>query len=180
MKGLVFREFLGMVEKEYGYEIVDQIIENSNLPSRGIYTSVGTYDHAEIFALLTQLSQRTGISVDEHMFSFGKFVFSIFQKSYPLFFKNKKNSFELLNDVESVIHVEVLKLYPEAELPRFETKRNGSDQMEMIYRSDRKMSNFAEGLIVGCLDYFNEKASIEKQNLTENGSEVLFKITKVE
>ena len=38
MKGIVFTEFLDMVEKEFGYETVDHIIENSELSSNGIYT----------------------------------------------------------------------------------------------------------------------------------------------
>ena len=35
MKGIVFTEFLEMVEEKYGYEVVDQIIEESKLPSGG-------------------------------------------------------------------------------------------------------------------------------------------------
>ena len=43
MKGIVFTEFLEMVEEKYGLEMVDDIIENANLQSHGAYTSVGTY-----------------------------------------------------------------------------------------------------------------------------------------
>ena len=59
MKGIVFTEFLDMVEKEFGYEVVDHIIEQSDLESRGIYTAVGTYHHSEIVQLLTRLSMKT-------------------------------------------------------------------------------------------------------------------------
>ncbi len=43
MKGIVFTGFLELVEDKYGLEMVDEIITNSNLESKGIYTSVGTY-----------------------------------------------------------------------------------------------------------------------------------------
>ena len=48
MKGIVFTEFLEMVETKFGLETVDNIIENSDLKSEGIYTSVGTYDFNEM------------------------------------------------------------------------------------------------------------------------------------
>ena len=42
MKGIIFTEFLDLVEEKFGLEMVDKIIEQSNLDSGGIYTSVGT------------------------------------------------------------------------------------------------------------------------------------------
>ena len=63
MKGIIFREFLEMVEEQFGYKTVDTIIENSNLASKGIYTSVGTYPHQEMFSLVKELSALTNISV---------------------------------------------------------------------------------------------------------------------
>ncbi len=58
MKGIVFTEFLEMVEDKFGLETVDSIIENSNLPSEGIYTSVGTYDFNEMVSLITSLHKK--------------------------------------------------------------------------------------------------------------------------
>ncbi len=37
-----------MVEDRFSLEIAERLIEESNLDSRGIYTSVGTYDYQEI------------------------------------------------------------------------------------------------------------------------------------
>ena len=42
MKGIVFSEFLDLVEVKFGLEMVDKIIDQSNLESKGVYTSVGT------------------------------------------------------------------------------------------------------------------------------------------
>lgn len=47
MKGIIFTEFLEMVEDRFSPEIADRIIEASDLPSRGVYTAVGTYDHTD-------------------------------------------------------------------------------------------------------------------------------------
>lgn len=39
MKGIVFREFIDMVESTFGEDISDEIIEESDLPSGGSYTA---------------------------------------------------------------------------------------------------------------------------------------------
>lgn len=178
MKGLVFREFLEMVEKEFGYSVADTIIEKSAVSGKGAYTTVGTYPHHELVALVTELSIETRISKEDLLYQFGKYLFSLFQKRYPSFFEGKSNSFELLEDVEKTIHVEVLKLYPGAELPAFDCKVLNSSEMTMLYKSGRRLSDFAAGLIDACLTYFNEKASVEKKDISGDGSMVLFTITK--
>ena len=59
MKGMVFTEFLEMIEATFSAEVVDQIIEASALSSHGVYTAVGSYDHAELIQLVTHLSEIT-------------------------------------------------------------------------------------------------------------------------
>lgn len=178
MKGLVFCEFLGMVEREFGYEIVDQIIEDSKLESNGVYTSVGTYSHQEIFALVEQLSKKTGVSVSKLFYTYGIYVFDIFKKSYQGLIVGCSDSFQFLSSVDNVIHVEVLKLYPEAELPSISIQSNSLNKLELVYSSKRRMSDFAEGLIQGCLNHFNDKASISRKYLTKDQTLVLFTIQR--
>ncbi|MDE5419676.1 heme NO-binding domain-containing protein [Labilibaculum sp. DW002] len=178
MKGLIFCEFLEMVEEKFGYETVDEIIEKSNLPSKGIYTSVGTYSHEEMFSLVGQLSVNLKVPVSKLFYTYGVYVFGVFGKAYKDLIIEHSDAFQFLSRVEDTIHVQVLKLYPEAELPTIEIKSQGPHKLELIYTSQRKMADFAEGLIQGCLNYFNEDASINKVGLTEDQTQVLFTIQK--
>ena len=68
MKGIVFTEFLDLVEEKFGLEMVDRIISSSELESEGVYTSVGTYSFSEMLQLLQHLSENTGISIDNLLF----------------------------------------------------------------------------------------------------------------
>ena len=77
MKGIVFTEFLEMVESTFGLETVDYIIENSNLESEGIYTSVGTYDFIEMVNLITKLSEKVKIPVNTLVYEYGKYFFNV-------------------------------------------------------------------------------------------------------
>ena len=179
MKGIVFTEFLEMVDQAYGLEMSDTLIDECNLPSGGAYTAVGTYDHAEIVQLVRKLSEKTATTVPDLLKTFGKYLFGTFKKGYPAFLEAANNAFDFLESIEKYIHVEVRKLYPDAELPTFETHRPDGNTLEMKYKSERRMAPFAEGLIEESLNYFEEEATIKTENLNPDGSLVKFTITKI-
>ena len=85
MKGMVFTEFLGMVADRFSENMVDDIIEDSDLPSGGAYTSVGLYDHSEIVKLVESLSHRTGAPAPDLVKAFGHHLFGRLQTMHPEF-----------------------------------------------------------------------------------------------
>ena len=85
MKGIVFTEFLEMVESEFGLEIVDQVITQSNLPNDGVYTAVGTYDPNELVTMVVKLSEIKGAPVPELVKAFGG-TYTKFSKEFRGFF----------------------------------------------------------------------------------------------
>lgn len=176
MKGIVFTEFFEMVEQTFGYQMVDTIINKSELESDGVYTSIGTYPHSEIVQLLTQLSIETKIDPEALLKEFGKYIFSTFLNAYPQFFERSKNTFEFLTSIDNHIHVEVLKLYPDAHLPKFDSIINDKN-MIMIYKSDRMMSSFALGLIERTILHYKENLCVQMESLSKEGSEVKFTIS---
>ncbi|WP_019988236.1 heme NO-binding domain-containing protein [Rudanella lutea] len=178
MKGLVFTEFLEMVEERFGYDIVDQILTTSDLPSGGIYAAVGTYNHSEMITLVEQVSQRTNQSVPELLRSYGQYMFNIFTRSYRQLLDRSDSAFSLFHFIQEYHSVEVRKLYPDAELPHFSVEQPAPDHLTMHYTSERKLSDFAHGLIEGCLEHFGEQATVTKTDLTDDGSQVLFDIVK--
>ena len=82
-----------------------------------------------------------------------------------------------MDSINDYIHVEVRKLYPDAELPHFATLHRDEHEMILEYTSSRRMGDLAYGLIEGCLKQFGETANIEPEALREDGSKVLFTIT---
>lgn len=176
MKGIVFSEFLEMVESKFSADMVDDIIEDNDLPSGGAYTSVGTYDHQELMSLVQSLSQKTGANVPALLQTYGHHMFGRFVEGYPVFFDGVKNSFDFLISIEDYIHVEVRKLYPDAELPEFDSVRVAPDKMSMVYRSPRCMGDFAQGLMTGCFEYFEETIELQR-NDEHNGKVVRFDLT---
>ena len=176
MKGIVFTEFLEMVEEKFSLEVVDTIIENSNLTSEGIYTSVGTYEFNEMVSLITSLSKEVNIEAGELIQVFGHYLFSSLGKAHPEVIENFTNPIGLLYAIEDHIHVHVQKLYPEAELPTFKILEKTDTSISMIYASSRGLYRLAHGLIEKCFEHYNSSATVSYELLKENGTEVKFDI----
>ncbi|MBT8394546.1 MAG: heme NO-binding domain-containing protein [Bacteroidia bacterium] len=178
MKGIVFTEFLDLVEDKFGLETVDEIIEKSNLKTDGVYTSIGTYAFSDMLQLLQNLSTKTEITIDELLLIYGEHFFSVLESSYPDLLATYKDPIEMISSIENHIHVEVRKIYPDAELPTFEVIEKKKNSLIMIYRSSRAMHHFGLGLMNKTFEHFNSKASIELEKINENGTEVKFIINK--
>lgn len=181
MKGLVFTEFLEMVEHKFSPAMVDDIIDDADLPSGGAYTAVGTYPHSEMLALVRSLSKETRLPIPALVKIFGQHLFVRFVDLYPALFQNTHGAFDFLDSIENYVHTEVRKLYPDAELPTFDTTRSADDNtLVMVYRSNHPFASLAEGLIEGCLNHYNEKAQIEIVDCSQGrGTHVEFHITRM-
>ena len=178
MKGIVFTEFLEMVESKFGLETVDTIIEKSDLPSEGIYTSVGTYDFNEMVSLITGLSEAVKLPAGDLIYTFGLYLFTSLAKAHPEVIAAYNAPLGLIYSIEDHIHVHVKKLYPDAELPTFKILEKTDTSISMIYSSSRGLYRLAHGLIEKAFEHFNGKASISYQLLNEGGTEVKFDIVQ--
>ena len=176
MKGLVFTEFIDLVDERFSPETSERLIEMSDVPSGGAYTSVGTYDAKEMFTLVSNLSVMTGISVSDLLKEFGKHLLRRFVSSFPVFFEGMRSTMEFLPRVDDYVHLEVRKLYPDAELPSFSCATPAQGTLIMTYRSKNNLPDLAEGLILGCIDHFGDSLSVRRETGNENPPETIFTI----
>jgi len=180
MKGMIFTEFLEMVEERFGLATVEKILEQAAPENEGAYTSVGNYHHEEMVRLVVALSETIDIPTDDLLQVFGRWVFlRLFVEHYGDFFVEPGTVFEFLTGIESYIHVEVRKLYPDAELPTFETERVGDHGLNMVYRSTRPFAQFAHGLVLGCIEHYGENITVEVKDLSQGqGTSAQFVLSK--
>ena len=176
MKGIVFTEFLDLVEEKFGLEVADKIIEQSDLSTGGAYTAIGTYDHAELVQLVVRLSEETDIEVGALVKVFGEYLFGRLVASHPVFLEGITSAEEMLRKVHDVIHVEVKKLYPKAELPAFKCSDAPDGRLNMDYESPRGFGDLAEGLMTGCASHFGEEIDIERED-TSGGAGTSIRFT---
>ncbi|GAB6843268.1 hypothetical protein HNR00_002194 [Methylorubrum rhodinum] len=177
MKGVVFTEFLDFVSGSLGADMADDIIDDADVASGGAYTAVGTYPHTEMQALVVALAHRTGTPAPDLLRLFGSHLCRRFVAKYPEFFEAKTSLFDFLDSVDGHIHVEVHKLYPDAELPVFRLNRRGADTIDLDYESCRPLEALAEGMIRAAADHYRQPVAIDTSRVEEEaGSFVRFSI----
>ncbi|MBK6518995.1 MAG: heme NO-binding domain-containing protein [Polyangiaceae bacterium] len=179
MKGVVFTEFLEMVEDRFSLTMVDEVIERAALSHGGQYTAVGTYPPEEMLALLSALAEISRSPAPALLHMFGEHLFGRFVVGYPAFFAGVTDALDFLEKVDSYIHVEVRKLYPDAELPRFDAERTSPKELKLTYQSPRRLSDLAFGLIVGCGKHFGAPLDVSREDLSGGSGEIVrFTITR--
>ena len=95
-----------------------------------------------------------------------------------IFFLGVDNCFDFFKNIDNYIHVEVLKLYPDAELPKFEIEESSNNKLVLVYTSVRRMSDLAVGLMEEAANHFKEDIAITKELITPDGESVRFILTK--
>ena len=173
MKGIVFTKFFSFVEAQHSIEFLQEVIDQSAIESKGVYASTGTYPACEMAALVGAVSEKTGVDASDLLRAFGEHLFTHFVEGFPVFFERVDNAFEFLASIEDHIHVEVKKLYPDAELPSFEVGEHTPSGFRLIYTSSRHLGDFCEGLIRGCLAHFSEEATIIRNVVSSHPRSVI-------
>ena len=74
--------------------------------------------------------------------------------------------------------MEVKKLYPDVDLPTFQTVSKDENSMVLVYKSEKRLESFAHGLMIACGEYFNENLDISYKTISQEPYEVQFNIKK--
>ena len=143
------------------------LAEYTDPDSGGAYTSVGSYDHTELGSMVTELGERVGVDVGTLIKAFGHHLGKVFAEKFPTFFNEVDNSIEFLKKIDNHIHVEVRKLYPDAELPVFSYDDSDPDEFHLEYQSVRGFADLAHGLIEKTCQYYQENFIIERNDSKE-------------
>lgn len=169
MKGIVFNLLETLVVRDHGPDAWDDLLDAAGLD--GAYTSLGSYPDGELLALVGSASDALGLPPEAVVRWFGRSSMPLFATSHPHFFENHTDARSFLLTLNDMIHPEVRKLYPGADVPDFEYADGPGGALRMLYRSDRKMCAFAEGLIEGAAMHFGQAATIDQPSCMLRGDD---------
>jgi hypothetical protein len=162
MKGMVFTEFIEYIEDSFGFDICDDMLEGKQP-----YTQGGNYNFGELVDMIMIVHKATNEPVDRLLFEFGKFMFTKLSTMAPHFLSEHKTSLEYIANVDKYVHVEVKKLYPDADLPKFEIEEQSDTRLVMRYVSQKALDRFAEGIMRSCVEHYKESVDIKLENISE-------------
>jgi len=165
VKGMMFTELVELVEEKFGFDVVDQMFAKAGVD--GAYTQVGNYSADEMVALVTALSEILGESPETLQEVFGRYLFHRIAALYPGLAQQFATSLDLIEHVEGVIHPNVKKLYPDAQLPTFGVLKREPGQLVVDYDSQNPFIGLCKGLMLGAGDFYDETLLIQYQLLSD-------------
>ncbi len=175
MKGIILSEFVEFIEENLGEDAAQDIIDVSGVESGGAYSRVGLYDYQELLQLLTQTIEHTSKPADDLLQQFSDHLFMVFKRDYGGFFDGVGSAAEMLIQIDDHIHVEVKKLYPDAELPRFDYVKD-DHHLTLDYVSPRPLAVVAKALVSACLKFFGDNERLLSSKIANDQCSATFVI----
>ena len=154
MKGIIINITENFITDNYGEEIFDQIMSSCNLKTEDPFVSPGTYPDSDLFEIVVNASKKLEITIEVFLKKLGHFAFAKLAERHPSFLEGYDHPKIFLQTVDSVIHMEVRKLYQDSQLPVFQYSDPSKDELIITYFSKRKLYPFLEGMINGVSDFF--------------------------
>ncbi len=167
MKGIVFNLLEEVVRREHGEDTWDRLLDDAHLD--GVYTSLGNYPDEEVMKLVEAASAALGLPADAVVRWFGRSALPLLAEKYPALFEPHESTRSFLLTLNTIIHPEVRRIYPGADVPVFDFDSSANDVLVLGYSSPRKLCAFGEGLIAGAAAHYGEAASIEQSVCMKRG-----------
>jgi hypothetical protein len=166
MKGVLFNIVEDVVTEALSADAWDDVIDRSGV--RGSYTSLGNYPDDDLAGIVGAAAAVADMSEDDTLRLSGRAGFKHLVRRAPHLLDGLDDWKTVLVSLDGIIHPEVLKIYPEAEVPSFAIVPDGADLM-VTYTSKRGLCVLAEGLILGCGDWFDVGLSVERLTCVHQG-----------
>jgi len=178
MNGLLFTEFMEMVETTWSFDMVDTLIDRSQVSSGGIYTAVGSYPQEEMVALVKTLAEETETPIDQIERTFGKYLFRRFALEYPQYFTGIRDCFQFLARLDEIAHAIVRKHFPDSDPPTIIVEQSPG-RLSLTGFSETPFSHLAQGMIEGCIAHFGGGEVLQHEPMPDlAGAKARFVLTR--
>jgi hypothetical protein len=169
MKGIIFNLVEEVVIGQYGEDAWDALLDAAGVD--GSYTSLGSYPDEDLFALVGAAATRLDLPADQVVRLLGRESIPLLADRYPTFFDPHTTTSGFLLTLNDIIHPEVRKLYPGAEVPTFGFADSGANELVIRYQSARQLCALAEGFIEGAAVHYGEQVEVDQPECMHRGDQ---------
>jgi hypothetical protein len=169
MKGIVFSLLEDAVTRAHGEDVWDDLLDRAGVD--GVYTSLGSYPDSDLTSLVAAASEVTGDDPQTVIRWFGRESMPTLARAYPAFFEPHADVHAFLKTLNDIIHPEVRKLYPGADVPMFDFSYAPDGTISMGYSSPRRLCAFAEGLIEGAAAHYAQNVELNQPTCMLRGDD---------
>lgn len=168
MKGIIFNLVEDVITAEHGADTWDDLLDEAGVD--GAYTSLGNYPDDDLHRLVGAAARELEMPGHEVVRSLGRRAIPLLAARYPQLFVGH-DLLSFLLTLNEIIHPEVRKLYPGADVPDFTFATPEPSVLEMGYSSARKLCALAEGFVLGAADHYGEAVVISQPVCMLRGDE---------
>lgn len=167
MKGIVFNLLEELVTRDFGADAWDDLLDSATV--HGAYTSLGSYPDGDFHGLVDAAAAKVGRDRRDIIRWLGRESVPLLAARYPGFFSPHEEAAPFLLSLNEIIHPEVRKIYPGADVPVFGFDLSQPPRIGMTYDSPRRMCAFAEGLIQGAAAHYGERVMLRQPTCMHRG-----------
>ena len=167
MKGVIFNLLEELVCREFGQSEWNNVRQDADVDS--LFTSEGSYPDAVLRRLVAAVAKRAHQTPGEALQWFGRHSMPLLASRYPAFFASQSSTRSFILTLNDIIHPEVRRLYPGADVPNFDFDASVPDELTLGYQSPRKLCALAQGFIEGAADYYGETVDVEQRLCMHRG-----------
>jgi hypothetical protein len=167
VKGIIFNLAEEVVVREHGDDVWDAVLAGADVS--GSYTSLGSYPDDELMSIVASAARLLGAEKRAVMRHIAKGAIPLLAERYPRFFSPHHDACALVLTLNDIIHPEVRKLYPGADVPTFTYDLHGKDDVTLTYASKRRLCDLAEGFIAGTALHYGQSVMIDQSRCMHRG-----------
>jgi len=172
MKGTVVATWIKTCRNVWGSDVVDNAMTSVGWDRNKIFNPLEDVPDKEVNSFVDYISSKKGVNKRELWKTIGKDNLNAFHEGFPAFFKHD-NLYHFLSSMYDV-HANVAKRIPGAHPPLIQVTPISEDEAIFLYKSNRKMFDYLDGLLEGSAEYFKENIQIDE--LEKNDDSVELKI----
>lgn len=164
MHGLIFASLRDYLLAGWGVDAARRVFGDA------LYRLSEAYPDDEFVALLGRAGEETGMPSGELLRDFGAFTAeTTFARLFRPFYDIAGGTQEFLLAAETRIHELVRATIPSATPPQLSVRPVHGVGVEIVYRSQRRLCEFLEGLAIGTARHYGEAVELGKHACMQRG-----------
>lgn len=168
MHGFILSEIKKYVEAKFDRKTWYELLERAGIADRE-YTNFLEYPDGEAVAIVGVASEVTGLSPAAILEDFGTFLGADLLRIYRPLIHPGWRTLDFLAHIEETIHRVVRERNRSARPPALACRREGADQVLIVYTSPRKMCAIARGIVHGVAGHYGEEIAIDEETCMHRG-----------
>lgn len=168
------------IEQNYGSVVWKDILKSAG--HEGLVLSpIQSYPDEAVFAIVGSACEHLEIDMPTALEAVGKFAAPELIKFSRGMLHPEWKTFELLGNIESLIHRTIRINNPDAEPATIQAFELSENEVQVVYSSPRGLCALANGILQGLGDYFAEDLQVVENTCRHKGDPFCtFTVTKIE